>query len=334
MKIIQNNKPKKYVGRPGDTKPGSPKPTAKVVKKGGKTSENPFAKFVSKPKAKPTAKSAADKFAPKVKPVIKAEAKPKPLAKGPKAEAQDRNPNAKINREGKKKVAQKEEKRVWDPNFKPYFNKGVMMKYEDRPQAEVFVQYFVVNKPYNMLCQFTKEKIDDVTLADLGYDFPPDVYPIGRLDKDSEGMLLISNDKALNINLLDPENKHKRTYWVQVEGVPVPEALKQLRKGVEISIDGKAYQTLPAEVLPLPIAPDVPERNPPVRFRANIPTSWVVISLVEGKNRQVRRMFAKIGYPVLRLIRMSIEFLEIENLRSDKVIEMDKAEVYKLLRIK
>ncbi len=238
-------------------------------------------------------------------------------------------------RDGKSTTAVKPVKKVWDPNFKPYFNKGVMMEYEDRPnKVEVFHHYYVVNKPYDMLCQFSKEKADDYTLADLGFDFPVDAYPVGRLDKDSEGLLIVSNDKSLNTSLLDPENKHKRSYWVQVEGIPTPSALKEIRKGMEISVDGKPYTTIPAEVLLLPTAPDVPERKPPVRFRANIPTSWAIITLVEGKNRQVRRMWAKVGFPVLRLIRVSIENLELENIRSSKVIEMTQKDIYKILKIK
>jgi 23S rRNA pseudouridine2457 synthase len=238
-------------------------------------------------------------------------------------------------RDGKSTTATKPVKKVWDPNFKPYFNKGVMMEYEDRPnKVEVFHHYYVVNKPYDMLCQFSKEKVDDYTLADLGFDFPVDAYPVGRLDKDSEGLLIVSNDKSLNSSLLDPENNHKRSYWVQVEGIPTPTALKGIRKGMEISVDGKPYTTIPAEVLLLPTPPDVPERKPPVRFRANIPTSWAIITLVEGKNRQVRRMWAKAGFPVLRLIRVSIENLELENIRSSKVIEMTQKDMYKVLKIK
>ena len=244
-------------------------------------------------------------------------------------------PGKPFKRDGKSTTAVKPVKKVWDPNFKPYFNKGVMMEYEDRPnKVEVDCRYFVVNKPYDMHCQFSKEKADDYTLADLGFDFPVDAYPVGRLDKDSEGLLIISNDKALNISLLDPENNHKRSYWVQVEGEPTILALKQIRKGLEITVEGKPYTTIPAEVALLPIPPDVPERKPAVRYRAAIPTSWAMITLVEGKNRQVRRMWAKIGFPVLRLIRVSIEQLELENIRSSKVTEMTQKDIYKMLRIK
>ncbi len=194
-------------------------------------------------------------------------------------------------------------------------------------------QYFILYKPYGYLSQFTKEVPEHLTLADLGKKFPKDVYPIGRLDKDSEGLLIVTNDKKLNHALLNPKFQHKRTYLVQVEGVPTKEALQQLRKGVTIKVDGKPYHTHPANVRLLTEAPAVPERNPPIRYRKKIPDSWLEIELHEGKNRQVRKMCAEVGFPVLRLIRDKIEKLELKDMQVGKVQEIKGDLLYKLLRL-
>jgi len=134
---------------------------------------------------------------------------------------------------------------------------------------------YLLYKPFNMLSQFTREAPHHITLADLAFNFPKDVYPVGRLDADSEGLLLLTNDKRLNAKLLHPKNKQPKTYWVQVEGV-------------------------------LADTPNLPERNPPIRVRKSIPDTWVSITITEGKNRQVRRMFAAVGFPVLRLVRVGL----------------------------
>ena len=165
-------------------------------------------------------------------------------------------------------------------------------------------RYFLIHKPFGMLSQFTREG-EHATLADLGYDFMKDIYPVGRLDADSEGLLLLTNDNYLKTKLLEPRNKHARTYYVQVEGEITEEACAALRSGVNISINGKQYKTLPAQASPID-EPTLPERNPPIRFRKNIPTSWVSIMLHEGKNRQVRRMTAAVNFPTLRLVRWAI----------------------------
>lgn len=165
---------------------------------------------------------------------------------------------------------------------------------------------YLIYKPYLMHSQFSRELPEHITLADLNYPFPKDVYPIGRLDADSEGLLLLSNEKGLNKRLLDPSMKIPKTYWVQVEGIPTESAMEELRKGVEISVKGKKYKTLPAQAQILTAEPNVPPRNPPIRFRKNIPDSWVAISITEGKNRQVRKMLAAVGFPVLRLIRAEL----------------------------
>jgi len=183
------------------------------------------------------------------------------------------------------------------------------------------------------LSQFTPEEPGQLTLAHLGA-FPSDVYPIGRLDQDSEGLLILSNDHKLNVKLLDPRYAHWRTYWVQVEGVPTPEAIHALSTGVDIRINKKMYHTLPARAQVLSPQPEIAERDPPIRFRANIPETWLEISLKEGKNRQVRRMCAKVGFPVLRLLRVKIEDLELGNLAVGESREYTQSEIYQALKIK
>ena len=127
--------------------------------------------------------------------------------------------------------------------------------------------YFLLYKPYGMLSQFTREAPGQQTLADLGLFISPDVYPVGRLDADSEGLLLLTNDKALNARLLNPQFAHPRTYWVQVEGLPTEEALERLRQGVEFRIEGKVHRSRPAKAVLLAERPTLPERVPPIRVR-------------------------------------------------------------------
>jgi 23S rRNA pseudouridine2457 synthase len=192
--------------------------------------------------------------------------------------------------------------------------------------------YFAVFKPFGMLSQFTSEGSHQ-TLANLNFDFPKDVYPVGRLDADSEGLLLLTNDKRVNSKLLEPANKHKRKYLVQVEGEVTPEAIKQLEKGVRYSDKGESYLTLPANASIVNPA-ELPERNPPVRFRKNIPTSWIELTIHEGKNRQVRKMTAAIGFPTLRLIRMEIEDLQLEKMENGLVQEIPKSVFYSKLKLR
>lgn len=167
-----------------------------------------------------------------------------------------------------------------------------------------------------MLCQFSPEG-DKQTLADY-LDVPKDVYPVGRLDYDSEGLLILTNDKSLNARLLKPSNAHEREYWVQVEGAITEDAVSRLSSGVNISIDGKSHHTLPAKASLITTEPALPPRNPPIRFRKNIPTSWISLTLHEGKNRQVRRMTAAVGFPTLRLVRWRMEGLTLEGLEPGK----------------
>lgn len=156
------------------------------------------------------------------------------------------------------------------------------------------------NKPFGVLSQFTPDGSPNRPLAE--FQLPPNVYPLGRLDADSEGLLLLSDEAGLNTRLLNPERGHRRTYWAQVERIPSSESLRELELGVTI----QDYQTRPCRAWLLEPQPDVPPRDPPIRFRKSVPDCWLALELVEGKNRQVRRMTAAIGHPTLRLLRVKI----------------------------
>ena len=170
------------------------------------------------------------------------------------------------------------------------------------------------NKPYGVVSQFKPDGSPNRTLAEFG--FPKNVYPIGRLDADSEGLLLLSDEPAWNERLLHPHHAHEREYWVQLERIPTPGVLKQLEHGVVV----QGRKTLPCRAWILEPQPEVgssrcddrtaqravPTRNPPIRFRKSVPDCWIGLELIEGKNRQVRRMTAAIGHPTLRLIRVRI----------------------------
>ena len=159
-----------------------------------------------------------------------------------------------------------------------------------------------LHKPYGFLSQFTAEPGSRWrTLAELG--LPKKVYALGRLDADSEGLLLLSDERGLNNRLLDPQHAHRREYWAQVEGVPTTEAIARLERG---GIDLKDFRTLPCRARLLQPAPAVSPRDPPVRVRKTVPDAWLSLELIEGKNRQVRRMTAAVGCPTLRLIRVRI----------------------------
>jgi 23S rRNA pseudouridine2457 synthase len=188
-------------------------------------------------------------------------------------------------------------------------------------------RYFFIYKPFGMLSQFSPEG-EHPTLADLNFVFPKDIYSVGRLDADSEGLLLLTNDNYLKTKLLDPVNRHKRTYYVQVEGEVTKEACQQLSEGVTISINGKSYLTLPASASQLE-EPSLPERNPPVRFRKSIPTSWVSLTLHEGKNRQVRRMTASVGFSIGKI---SLADFSVGGAKPGDVWEVTDQEVRKVLR--
>ena len=178
-----------------------------------------------------------------------------------------------------------------------------------------------LNKPYGVLSQFTPEPGSRWrTLAD--FKLPAGVYPLGRLDADSEGLLLLSDEPGLNTQLLDPEAAHRREYRVQVERIPTDAALAELARGVKIG----GYTTRPCTVRRLEPAPAVPPRDPPVRARKSVPDCWLALELTEGKNRQVRRMTAAIGHPTLRLRRMRIGNFAPGDLAAGRWRELTSAE--------
>jgi 23S rRNA pseudouridine2457 synthase len=193
-------------------------------------------------------------------------------------------------------------------------------------------KYFIVYKPFNVLSQFTSHE-GKKSLKDF-FSVPSNVYPVGRLDYDSEGLLILTDDKRLNNYLLNPLDEHEKEYWIQVEGDITQKAIEQLEEGVAININGKIYHTkkCKAQILHFPF--EVAERNPPIRFRKNIPESWLAIILTEGKNRQVRKMTAKVGFPTLRLIRYRIGKITVEKLRPGEMKILSQTELYNLLQIK
>ena len=180
-------------------------------------------------------------------------------------------------------------------------------------------RYIAFNKPFGVLSQFTGLP-EQRTLAQFG--FPSGVYAAGRLDKDSEGLLLLTNDGPFKHKLLNPKSKHKKVYWAQVEGIPTEDSLRVLRGGVVI----KGYKTQPCKAKI--INPSVPPRDPPIRERRSIPTAWVELMLTEGKNRQVRRMTAKVGHPTLRLIRIAIEGVALGDLEPGQWRDVSRSSVF------
>jgi len=181
------------------------------------------------------------------------------------------------------------------------------------------------NKPYGVLSQFTPDGSPNRTLAEFG--FPRDVYAIGRLDADSEGLLLLSDEADLNQRLLHPTHGHRRTYWVQVERIPSVESLAKLERGVVI----QGHNTLRCRARLLDPQPTVPPRNPPIRVRKSVPDCWLALELVEGKNRQVRRMTAAVGHPTLRLMRVQIGGFQMDALAPSQWRELSAGERARVL---
>ena len=178
--------------------------------------------------------------------------------------------------------------------------------------GKIFTMLIAFHKPYGVLSQFTRDGADFRTLAEFG--FPQRVYPLGRLDADSEGLLLLSDESEWNERLLHPRHGHRRVYWAQVERIPAAEALGKLAKGV--LVEGR--KTLPCRARLLEPQPELPPRDPPIRFRKNVPGCWIALEVVEGRNRQVRRMTAAIGHPTLRLIRVQIGNFQLADLLAGK----------------
>lgn len=176
------------------------------------------------------------------------------------------------------------------------------------------------HKPYGVLSQFTSDGSPNRSLAD--FRLPKNVYPIGRLDADSEGLLLLSDEAELNERLLHPRHSHPRTYWAQVERIPTAAALERLSRGLVV----QGRKTLPCRAWMLDPQPQVPPRDPPIRFRKNVPDCWIGLELVEGRNRQVRRMTAAIGHPTLRLKRVSIGGLTLGQLAAGQWRVLTEAE--------
>ena len=181
------------------------------------------------------------------------------------------------------------------------------------------------NKPYGVLSQFTSDGSNNDSLS--SFNFPPNVYPLGRLDADSEGLLLLSDEKGLNSSLLDPEHSHNRTYHVQVEGEITDIDLLPIRKGTLI-IQGRKVLSAKAHCID---NPNYPERTVPIRIRKSIPDSWIEMTLQEGKNRQVRRMTAAIGFPTLRLLRVAIGNFKLTDIMPGKwreVTEQERKQIF------
>jgi 23S rRNA pseudouridine2457 synthase len=168
------------------------------------------------------------------------------------------------------------------------------------------------NKPFGVLSQFTDDGSPNRVLAEFG--FPKNVYPVGRLDADSEGLLLLSDEPEWNEKLLHPRHAHEREYWAQVEKIPSAESLQQLEKGILL----QNRKTLACHAWLLEPQPEIPPRVPPIRFRKSVPDCWIGLELIEGKNRQVRRMTAAIGHPTLRLLRVRIGGLKLGDLAVGK----------------
>lgn len=205
-------------------------------------------------------------------------------------------------------------------------NKKKKKKITKKPAPEK-LHYYVIYKPYKMLSQFTQDGNYD-TLKSL-HPFPKDVYSVGRLDTDSEGLLVMTNDGPFKSKLLEPKFGHRKQYWVQVEGRMTPEALKEMKEGVEITVNGRKYKTRPCKAgfLSEEQVSILPARFPPVRD--DVEKTWIWIELREGKNRQVRKMTAKVNFPTLRLVRYALQDMTIDDMQPGEVKTVTKNWIYK-----
>ena len=193
-------------------------------------------------------------------------------------------------------------------------------------------KYYLLHKPFGMLSQFTREG-GHQSLADIDFVWPSDVYSVGRLDTDSEGLLLLTNDKRLNSELLSPENGHPRTYHAQVEGSPSYKDMRTLMTPMRLKVKGRQFTTKPCKAAILEPQPVYADRIPPVRVRKTVPDTWISLTLTEGKNRQVRKMTAKAGFPTLRLIRESIGPFKLKGLNPGGVRELSEKDINKLIHL-
>ena len=184
-----------------------------------------------------------------------------------------------------------------------------------------------LHKPYGMLSRFTSDGSKWRTLGELG--LPRDVWPIGRLDADSEGLLILSSDKRLVDRLLSPAREHRKRYWVQIERLPSDEALQRLRDGV--SVEGALTRPARVRRLDEQETSGVPPRDPPIRYRKSVPDCWIELEIVEGRNRQVRRMTAAVGHPTLRLMRVAIGDYRLGALAPGQFVELTEEDRARLL---
>jgi 23S rRNA pseudouridine2457 synthase len=184
-------------------------------------------------------------------------------------------------------------------------------------------RYILFYKPYGVLTQFTDNSGETKRSTLKDYIPIPDIYAVGRLDRDSEGLLLLTDDGKMQHRLSDPKFAHPRTYWVQVERIPDASAIARLETGIAIG----DYRTRPAKARLLPAEPALEPREPPIRFRKSVPTAWLEMTLTEGRNRQVRRMTAAVGFPTLRLVRSAIGHLRLEGLKPGEWRELAREEI-------
>ena len=197
-----------------------------------------------------------------------------------------------------------------------------------KPHGWAKYRYILFYKPYGVLSQFTDNTGETQRRTLKDYIPIADVYPVGRLDWDSEGLMLLTNHGQVQHRLSHPRFQHKRTYWVQVERIPDASALSQLQQGVII----ENYRTRPAEVRLLNAEPPLPPRDPPIRFRKTVPTAWLEMTLTEGRNRQVRRMTAAVAFPTLRLVRVAIAHLSLDDLQPSQWRDLTANELKLLLK--